>query len=116
MLIYPNSDDVSKWVKRQLSGTIDRLETVRVLPWKIGLSITIKASGTLQLVLQDILRTDSLLLFLASEFCFFNSNSDNNHPHPQVTRYPTGAPWNTKWTRFSPSDFCWLPKTSPLRC
>lgn len=62
------SDDISKWVRRQLSGTIDRLHTVRVLPWKIGLTFDIKGIGTLQLLLQDILRTDSLLLFLASEY------------------------------------------------
>lgn len=63
-LFFIYSDDVSKWVRRQVSGTIDRLETVRVLPWKIGLAISIKANGILQLVLQDIMRTDSLLLFL----------------------------------------------------
>lgn len=61
------SDDVSKWVRRQISGTIDRLETVRVLPWKIGFAMSIKAIGTFQLVLLDILRTDSLLLFLNSK-------------------------------------------------
>lgn len=61
------SDDVSKWVRRQISGTIDRLETVRVLPWKIGFAVSIKAIGTFQLVLLDILRTDSLLLFLNSK-------------------------------------------------
>lgn len=44
-----------------------------MLPWKIGLTLDIKGIGTLQLLLQDILRTDSLLLFLTSEYtrCMF---------------------------------------------
>lgn len=71
------SDDVSKWVKRQLSGTIDRLQTVRVLPWKIGLTISIKGIGTMQLLMQDILRTDSLLLFLASKCNVCGCSSDS---------------------------------------
>lgn len=57
-----------KWIKRRISGTVDRLETVRVLPWKIGVTLTIKGIGTMHLLLQDIDRTDSLLLFFASKY------------------------------------------------
>lgn len=60
-----------KWIKRRNSGTVDRIETVRVLPWKIGVTLTIKGIGTMHLLLQDIARTDSLLLFFASEFLKF---------------------------------------------
>lgn len=55
-------------MRRQLAGTIDRLQVVQVLPWKIGLSIEIKGIGVVQLLLQDILRTDRLLLFLDSKY------------------------------------------------
>lgn len=54
-------------MRRQLSGTIDRLQVVQVLPWKIGLSMEIKGIGAVHLLLQDFLRTDRLLLFLDSE-------------------------------------------------
>lgn len=66
-IIGPEYDDVSKWLKRQLLGTIDRFETVRVLPWKIGLTFSIKYVGNVHLLLQDILRTDNLLLFFQSK-------------------------------------------------
>lgn len=61
-------DDVGKWIKRQFFGTIDRVEMVRVLPWKIGVTFTIKFLGNIHFLLQDIIRTDSLLLFFASEY------------------------------------------------
>lgn len=64
----PESDDVAKWVKRQHYGTIDRIEMVRVLPWKIGITFTIKFFGSIHFFLQDIMRTDSLLLFFAGKF------------------------------------------------
>ncbi|XP_037024517.1 serine/threonine-protein kinase 11-interacting protein isoform X2 [Bradysia coprophila] len=60
------SEDIFKWTKRRISGTVDRIETVRVLPWKIGVTLTIKGIGTIHLLLQDIARTDSLLLFFAN--------------------------------------------------
>lgn len=62
------SDDVSLWLRRRLSGTIDRLRSVRVLPWKCGLTVDIAGiDGAVQLLLQDVSRTDSLLLFLAGK-------------------------------------------------
>lgn len=50
---------------RKLSVTMDRVEMLRVLPWKIGVTFSIKALGDVHLLLQDILRTDGLLLFFA---------------------------------------------------
>lgn len=71
-IVDEESDDIGKWLKRQLVGTIDRVEMVRVLPWKIGVSFTLKFVGKIHLLLQDIMRTDSLLLFFASEFIYSN--------------------------------------------
>lgn len=66
-VVGDESDDIGKWLKRQLFGTIDRVEMVRVLPWKIGVSFSLKFVGNIHFLLQDIMRTDSLLLFFASE-------------------------------------------------
>lgn len=65
--IGDESDDIAKWLKRDISGTIDRVETIRVLPWKVGITFSIKNVGKIHFLLQDIARTDSLLLFFASE-------------------------------------------------
>ncbi|XP_075149395.1 uncharacterized protein LOC142223398 isoform X2 [Haematobia irritans] len=59
-------DDVTKWLKPIITCTIDRLETIQLLPWKIGLSFHLRDWGGFLLLLQDILRTDSLLLFFAN--------------------------------------------------
>lgn len=66
-IVSDESEDVGKWLKRQLFGTIDRVEMVRVLPWKIGVLFSLKYIGNIHFILQDIMRTDSLLLFFASE-------------------------------------------------
>lgn len=67
-IVADECDDIGKWLKRQLFGTIDRVEMVRVLPWKIGVSFSLKFVGNIHFLLQDIMRTDSLLLFFASKF------------------------------------------------
>lgn len=67
-IVGQESDDVGKWLKRQTFGTIDRVEMARVLPWKVGITFSIKFLGNIHLILQDIMRTDSLLLFFASEY------------------------------------------------
>lgn len=67
-IVAKECEDVGKWVKKHLFGTIDRVEMVRVLPWKIGITFSIKFIGNIHFVLQDIMRTDSLLLFFASKF------------------------------------------------
>uniref|UniRef100_A0A1I8PNH6 Uncharacterized protein n=1 Tax=Stomoxys calcitrans TaxID=35570 RepID=A0A1I8PNH6_STOCA len=59
-------DDVAKWLKPIITCTVDRLETIQLLPWKIGLSFHLRDWGGFLLLLQDILRTDSLLLFFAN--------------------------------------------------
>lgn len=66
-IIGPEQEDITKWLKRQLLGTIDRVEMVRVLPWKVGVTFSIKYVGNIHMLLQDIMRTDSLLLFFASK-------------------------------------------------
>lgn len=60
------SDDPSLWLKRFISGTMDRIITARVLPFKTGITFTIRGIGNIHLLLFDIRRTDSLLLFFAT--------------------------------------------------
>lgn len=67
-IIGRESDDMTKWIKRDAFGTINRVEIVRVLPWKVGITFTIKNYGNIHFFLQDIMRTDTLLLFFASKF------------------------------------------------
>lgn len=67
-IVARESEDVSKWIKSHLAGTINRVETIRVLPWKIGIAFSIKSFGNIYFLLQDIERTDSLLLFFTSKF------------------------------------------------
>ncbi|XP_017099234.2 serine/threonine-protein kinase 11-interacting protein isoform X1 [Drosophila bipectinata] len=57
-------DDVAKWLRQTVSVTVDRLAAVEVLPWKLGLSFTISGWGGFSLLMLDMLRTDSLLLYL----------------------------------------------------
>lgn len=66
-IIDKEHNDVTKWLKREAFGTIDRVETIRVLPWKVGITFSIKHYGNIHFFLQDIMRTDSLLLFFASK-------------------------------------------------
>ncbi|XP_004533912.1 uncharacterized protein LOC101448579 isoform X1 [Ceratitis capitata] len=60
------NEDVSKWLRLVVSVTADRLESIQLLPWKIGLVFTLRDWGNFLLLLQDILRTDSLLLYFAN--------------------------------------------------
>lgn len=72
---HESDDDPTKWLKKQVSVTCDRLISATVLPWKIGISFTIKQIGTIHLLLYDILRTDCLLLHISSnlpETCEIN--------------------------------------------
>lgn len=66
------SDDPSTWLKNLLTVRIDKLETVRVLPWKIGVDFTILGVGHIHIILQDILRTDALLLLFAGKYLFLS--------------------------------------------
>ncbi|ALC38352.1 CG9044 [Drosophila busckii] len=67
----PTQDDVSKWLRQVVSVTVDRLSCIQLLPWKLGLSFTLRDWGGFMLLLQDMLRTQSLLLYL------------NEHPLPE---------------------------------
>ncbi|XP_065358228.1 uncharacterized protein LOC135952286 isoform X2 [Calliphora vicina] len=60
------TEDVSKWLKITISCTVDRLDSIQLLPWKMGLSFYLNDWGGFLLLLQDILRTDSLMLFFAN--------------------------------------------------
>nr|XP_014090536.2 uncharacterized protein LOC106617692 isoform X3 [Bactrocera oleae] len=62
----PENEDVAKWLRLLVSVTADRLECIQLLPWKLGLAFTLRDWGNFQLLLQDILRTDSLLLYFAN--------------------------------------------------
>lgn len=66
-VIGDENENITKWLKREMFGTINRVEMVRVLPWKVGITFSIKYVGKIHFLLQDIARTDSLLLFFASE-------------------------------------------------
>lgn len=67
-IIDKESDDVTEWLKREAFGTINRVEMIRVLPFKVGITFSIKHYGNIHFFLQDIMRTDTLLLFFASKF------------------------------------------------
>lgn len=66
-IIGKENDEVTKWLKRDAFGTINRIEMIRVLPWKVGITFTIKHFGKIHFFLQDIMRTDSLLLYFSSK-------------------------------------------------
>ncbi|EDW03021.1 uncharacterized protein LOC6562802 isoform X2 [Drosophila grimshawi] len=58
-------DDVSKWLRQVVSVTVNRLTRIQLLPWKLGLAFNLRDWGDFVLIMQDMLRTDSLLLYLA---------------------------------------------------
>lgn len=66
-IIY--SEDLSAWLVKKESYTIDRLQTVFVLPWKQGIGLEIRNATSNNInhlcVLQDVQRTSNLLRFLA---------------------------------------------------
>ncbi|XP_030240155.1 uncharacterized protein LOC115562564 isoform X3 [Drosophila navojoa] len=61
----PAQDDVAKWLRQVISLPVNRLTRIRVLPWKLGLSFTLRDWGNFLLILQDSVRTDNLLMYLA---------------------------------------------------
>ncbi|XP_064553545.1 uncharacterized protein LOC135438914 isoform X4 [Drosophila montana] len=61
----PPQDDVAKWLRQVVSVTVNRVTRIQLLPWKLGLSFSLRDWGGFVLILQDMLRTDSLLLYLA---------------------------------------------------
>uniref|UniRef100_A0A182N8Q6 LKB1 serine/threonine kinase interacting protein 1 N-terminal domain-containing protein n=1 Tax=Anopheles dirus TaxID=7168 RepID=A0A182N8Q6_9DIPT len=61
--IAAENDDPSTWLKKHIAGTIDRVGIAQSLPWKIGIKFIISAIGGVHVILQDILRTDKLMLF-----------------------------------------------------
>lgn len=66
-IIGKETDDVTKWLKKDAFGTVYRVETIQVLPWKVGVTFKIKNYGSIHFFTQDIMRTDNLLLFFASK-------------------------------------------------
>ncbi|KAL9877467.1 uncharacterized protein ACN2A1_013824 isoform 4-T5 [Glossina fuscipes fuscipes] len=60
------NDDVKKWLRPIMSCTVDRLQRVQLLPWKIGLAFQLRDWGSFLLLLHDISRTNSLLLHFAN--------------------------------------------------
>lgn len=60
------NDDPSTWLKPSgIFGTVHRIITVRVLPFKVGITFTIKGIGNVHLLLHCILRTGSLVHHIA---------------------------------------------------
>ncbi|XP_023174986.2 serine/threonine-protein kinase 11-interacting protein isoform X2 [Drosophila hydei] len=58
-------DDVAKWLRQVICVTTNRMTRIRLLPWKLGLSFTLRDWGGFVLILQDTMRTDNLLFYLA---------------------------------------------------
>lgn len=78
---YESDDDPTKWLKKHISVTGNRLMSASVLPWKIGMTFSIKQVGTIHLLLYDIIRTDNLLLHLTSNLpstCELNYQPSEN--------------------------------------
>ncbi|XP_049531914.1 serine/threonine-protein kinase 11-interacting protein isoform X2 [Anopheles darlingi] len=61
--VAAENDDPTSWLKKYVAGTIDRVGIAQPLPWKIGIKFIVSAIGGVHVVLQDILRTDKLMLF-----------------------------------------------------
>uniref|UniRef100_A0A2M4B9R5 Putative serine/threonine-protein kinase 11-interacting protein n=1 Tax=Anopheles marajoara TaxID=58244 RepID=A0A2M4B9R5_9DIPT len=61
--VAAENDDPTTWLKKHIAGTIDRVGIAQPLPWKIGIKFIVSAIGGVHVVLQDILRTDKLMLF-----------------------------------------------------
>ncbi|KAH8404882.1 hypothetical protein KR222_008971 [Zaprionus bogoriensis] len=57
-------DDVAKWLRQVVCVAANRLARIQLLPWKLGVSCTLRDWGHFQLLLQDTLRTDNLLHYL----------------------------------------------------
>lgn len=60
-------DDVAKWLRQVISVPVNRLTRIQLLPWKLGVSCTFRDWGNFVLLLQDVLRTENLLLYLKGE-------------------------------------------------
>lgn len=57
-----------EWLKPSgISGTVHRIITVRLLPYKVGVTFVIKGIGNVHLLLQCILRTGSLSHYIADK-------------------------------------------------
>lgn len=67
----PPQDDVSKWLRQVVSVPLDRLMAIELLPWKMGLSFALRDWGVFVLLLYDMLRTDSLLLYFQGKRSYF---------------------------------------------
>lgn len=63
--VAAENDDPSTWLKKHHFGKIDRVGIAQSLPWKIGVKFIISAIGGVHIILQDILRTDKLMLFFS---------------------------------------------------
>ncbi|XP_052870347.1 uncharacterized protein LOC128275771 isoform X2 [Anopheles cruzii] len=61
--VAAENDDPTSWLKKHIAGTIDRIGIAQPLPWKFGIKFIISAIGAVHIVLQDIFRTDKLILF-----------------------------------------------------
>ncbi|KAI8038221.1 hypothetical protein M5D96_008910 [Drosophila gunungcola] len=57
-------DEVAKWLRQVVGVSLSRLVTIELLPWKLGLSFSLRDWGGFTLLLHDMLRTDSLLTYL----------------------------------------------------
>ncbi|XP_058062934.1 uncharacterized protein LOC131212885 isoform X2 [Anopheles bellator] len=61
--VAAENDDPTSWLKKHIAGTVDRIGIAQPLPWKFGIKFIISAIGAVHIVLQDIFRTDKLILF-----------------------------------------------------
>ncbi|KAH8297884.1 hypothetical protein KR018_000081 [Drosophila ironensis] len=57
-------DDVAKWLRQVVSVAVERLVAVEPLPWKLGVSFALRDWGKFVLLMLDMQRTDSWLLYM----------------------------------------------------
>lgn len=66
-MVAEEEEEITNWLRRQLAVNVNRVERVKVLPWLVGVSLSVKGLGAFNLILQDEARTEALMNYLKSE-------------------------------------------------
>lgn len=59
-VVADENEDISSWLKKSMTCSIDRIAAIRAIPSKVGFSLILKSSTNVHLLLQDQNVTDSL--------------------------------------------------------
>lgn len=59
------SDDVEKWLKKSITSSIEGIQIIREMPWKIGITFSIKGMKNIHLLLHDDHLTNRLRKHIA---------------------------------------------------